>query len=97
MQQISVTQLKEWIDTGKDFLLVDIRELHERETFDIGGLHIPMGDIRQHIETLPKNKPIVLYCEKGIRSTITIQRLESAGLDLYNLSGGVKAWKDVFA
>jgi len=36
----------------------------------------------------------VLYCEKGIRSSIAIQRLEASGFNnLYNLAGGMKAWK----
>lgn len=95
MLQITATQLKEWIDTGRDFLLVDIRETYEREAFNIGGLHIPMDDLRKRIAELPTDKPVVLYCEKGIRSTISIQRLENAGLELYNLSGGMKAWKEV--
>jgi rhodanese-related sulfurtransferase len=96
MQQITAATLKEWMESGKEFLLVDIREEYEREAFNIGGMHIPMGDVHKRMNELPADKPIVLYCEKGIRSTITIQRLERAGLDLYNLSGGMKAWKDLF-
>src|ERR1700761_1580486 len=95
MLQITPQHLQEWIDTKKDFLLIDIREHWEREIYNIGGLHIPMGDVISRLAELPKDKDIVLYCEKGIRSTITIQRLEQAGYhNLYNLSGGMKAWKE---
>lgn len=96
MQQITAIQLKEWMNNGKDFLLVDIREAFEREAFNIGGMHIPMGELRKRIAELPTGKPVVLYCEKGIRSTISIQRLQNAELELYNLSGGMKAWKEHF-
>lgn len=84
------------MDNGKDFLLVDIREAFERDAFNISGVHIPMGELRKRIAELPTDKPVVLYCEKGIRSTISIQRLENAGLELYNLSGGMNAWKAHF-
>jgi adenylyltransferase/sulfurtransferase len=80
---------------GKDYLLVDIRELFERELFNIGGLHIPAGELPSRLDELPADKDVVLYCEKGIRSVIAIQRLEAKGFsNLYNLSGGMKAWKE---
>lgn len=95
MQQLSAQQLREWITSGKNHLLVDIREDWERALFNIGGQHIPMGEIMAHINDIPKDKDVVLYCEKGIRSTIIIQRLEGHGFsNLYNLTGGMKAWKE---
>ena len=75
-------------------MLVDIREDWEREAYNIGGEHIAMGDLMSRVNELPKDKDIVLYCEKGIRSVIAIQRLEGAGFhNLFNLAGGMKAWK----
>lgn len=98
MNQLTPTQLKEWIAADKDFVLIDIREPWERELYNIGGEHIPMGDIPAHLGDIPKDKDVVLYCEKGIRSTITIQRLEGYGYtNLINLSGGMKAWKELGA
>jgi rhodanese-related sulfurtransferase len=95
MHQITAPQLKKWIESKKDFLLVDIREAWERELFNIGGLHIPMGDLMSQLGDIPKEGDVVLYCEKGIRSVIAIQRMETLGFhNLYNLSGGMKAWKE---
>ncbi len=95
MNQLSPSELKAWIAEGKDFLLVDVREGWERELFNIGGVHIPMGELMAHVNELPRDKEVVLYCEKGIRTVIAIQRLETAGFqNLINLSGGMKAWKD---
>jgi rhodanese-related sulfurtransferase len=94
MHQISPATLKEWIDTGKDFILIDVREDWEREEYNSGGAHIPFEDVLSRQAALPKDKDVVLYCEKGIRSSIVIQRLEALGFNnLYNLSGGMKAWK----
>jgi len=95
MNQITPSQLSTWIAEGKDFLLVDVREGWERELFNIGGVHMPMSELMAHVNELPKDKDVVLYCEKGIRTVIAIQRLETAGFqNLINLSGGMKAWKD---
>ena len=95
MKQITARELHAWMDAGRDFLLVDIREDREREAFNIGGLHIPMGEIPSRIHELPKDKDVVLYCEKGVRTVITIQRLEDMGFtNLINLSGGMKGWRE---
>jgi rhodanese-related sulfurtransferase len=94
MKQISPPELKKKIDREADILLIDIREDWERDAFNIGGLHIPMADIPARLSEIPKDKEVVLYCEKGIRSTIAIQRLETLGFEnLVNLSGGMSAWK----
>lgn len=97
MHQLTPQELKEKLDSNADVLLIDIREDWEREEYNIGGIHIPMGEIPARLADIPKNKEVVLYCEKGIRSTIAIQRLETLGFhNLINLSGGMKAWKSKF-
>ena len=95
MQQVSPQQLREWLAAQKDVLLVDVREAWEREAYNIGGLHVPMGELAARAAELPHDKTVVLYCEKGIRSVIAMQRLEMMGFNnLINLAGGMKAWKD---
>jgi len=94
MKQITPTELKEWMNSGKDFILVDLREDSERAAHNIGGIHIPMGDLMARRDELRTDKDVVLYCEKGIRSVIAIQRLELDSFErLYNLSGGMAAWR----
>lgn len=94
MNQITPEELQARINNGDDLVLVDVREGWEREAFNIGGLHIPMGDLAARYREIPADKEVVVYCEKGIRSTIVIQRLEGAGFtNLINLSGGMKAWR----
>jgi adenylyltransferase/sulfurtransferase len=94
MQKISPNELKTWMDEKQPFMLIDVRETWEREAFNIGGEHIPQNEIIDRRGEMPVDKPVVVYCEKGIRSTIIIQRLEAMGYDnLYNLSGGMSNWK----
>ena len=95
MKQLSPADLRNWTASGRIFTLVDVREPWEHELFNIGGLLLPMGDLMAGQGALEKDRPVVFYCEKGIRSVIAIQRMESLGFDnLYNLAGGMKAWRE---
>lgn len=96
MKNISPAELYLWLKEQRTFLLIDIREDWEHAAFHIGGVHLPMTSLLEQKSNLPRDKNIVLYCEKGIRSVIAIQRLEALGFNnLYNLSGGVAAWKQM--
>lgn len=95
MKYLSASEFYEWQQSGKDYELIDVREPRERILFHIGGLHIPLSEMLSRKNEIPKDKPVVMYCEKGIRSQIIIQRLEDLGYNnLYNLAGGMKAWKE---
>ncbi len=95
MQSIHAIALQEKINSGEDFLLIDVREPFEHEHFNIGGLLIPMNHIFEQLSDIPKDKTVVLYCQKGIRSALVIQRLQQKNeyLNLINLAGGMDAWR----
>lgn len=95
MKSITPVELREAIKAGKQLMLLDVRETWEREQYNIGGTHLPMGELMEHRDDIPMDTGVVVYCEKGIRSSIVIQRLEGLGFhNLINLSGGMKAWKE---
>jgi adenylyltransferase/sulfurtransferase len=95
MNSITPLDLKEKFDDKNELVLIDVREEIEHNDFNIGGILIPMNTVFEQIEKIPKNKPVVLYCAKGIRSAMVIQRLEEkyGYTNLINLSGGVYAWQ----
>ena len=90
MQQINFFELQQ-LQQSQNILLIDVREKNEHEAFNIGGSLIPLGDIITNAGAIPKNIPVVLYCRKGIRSQIAIQRLEDkfGFTNLINLRGGI--------
>ena len=94
MKQITAQELKEKIVGKDDFHLVDVREDFEHETFNIGGELIPFGEIISKAGEIPTDRPVVLYCRKGVRSQIAIQRLEDkfGFTNLFNLQGGLDNW-----
>ncbi|MES2373179.1 MAG: rhodanese-like domain-containing protein [Bacteroidota bacterium] len=79
----------------QEIYLLDVRESLEHEDFNIGGEWIPLGDLISQAASIPKDKPVIVYCKKGIRSQIAIQRLEEkfGFTNLVNLKGGMDAWK----
>ena len=95
MQEITVQELKEKIDNGEDFQLIDVREDFEYETSNIGGLLIPLGGILIEADKVSKDKPVVVMCRSGKRSAAAIMQLEQLGYtNLTNLQGGILAWAE---
>lgn len=97
MKSITVSALKEKIDNKEDFQLIDVREPDEYAEFNIGGELMPLHDIVQQLDKIDTVKPVILYCRKGIRSQMAIQRLQQKFpfTNLFNLIGGTEAWKKV--
>lgn len=96
MTTIEPFALKKMIDDGADIALIDVREFYEHAQYNIGGILIPLRNILQHIGKIPKNKPVVLYCSKGLRSAIAIDKILSKDkqyTNLINLNGGLYSWK----
>jgi rhodanese-related sulfurtransferase len=94
MIHISATELKERMQREELFLL-DVREPSEHNEFNIGGELLPLDTLMASAERIPPDRPVIVYCKKGIRSQIAIQRLqEKFGFaNLINLQGGMDAWK----
>lgn len=93
MNEISCQELRTWIAESKPFFLLDVREEHERNAAHIGGTFIPMSEVMAQHEKIPSDVPVVIYCRRGVRSAIIIQRLQDkfGWSHLYNLKGGILA------
>jgi adenylyltransferase/sulfurtransferase len=94
MKEISAQELKEKLSAGEDIQLIDVREQYEHEAMNIGGILMPLSSLMEHADLIEKNKTVIVYCKKGIRSQIAIQRFsEKFGYNhLINLKGGLDAY-----
>lgn len=94
MKSISAHALRQQLAAGEDIQLIDVREPFEHEIYNIGGLLMPMSTVFENISSLLSEKITVLYCQKGIRSQLIIQRIEEkyGPTNLINLTGGMDAW-----
>ena len=99
MQTITVEELKKRLNAGENIHLVDVREPAENTEFNIGGILLPLGDIRNmQTDAIDnwKDDEVILYCRSGNRSGIATQILEQMGFkNVKNLTGGMLAWKEI--
>jgi NADPH-dependent 2,4-dienoyl-CoA reductase/sulfur reductase-like enzyme/peroxiredoxin family protein/rhodanese-related sulfurtransferase/TusA-related sulfurtransferase len=78
-------------------LLIDVREPIEREMgFIPGSINIPLGELRDRIDELPKDQTIYLTCQVGLRGYLGARILTQYGLKVKNLDGGIKTYSAVF-
>ena len=91
MLQLSKAELATWQADNRPFQLIDVREPAEHAAFNIGGELIPLGEIMQQAERLDTSLPIVVYCKRGLRSQLAIQRWQARfpQAQFYNLAGGI--------
>ena len=92
--EVEDEDLTKWVSENKDFLLIDIRERYELEQgYLTGAWLIPMNDIPNRIQHLPKDRSLVIYCAAGMRSFGVAHYLREQGFeDSWSLAGGAGAW-----
>ena len=97
MQEVTATELKRQMDSGKDVQLIDVRQPDEHEFAKIKGAKlIPLGDIVKRMGELDANREVIVHCKAGGRSAQAIEMLKRSGFtgDLKNLKGGITAWSN---
>jgi rhodanese-related sulfurtransferase len=98
IREIPAQEVKQKLDDGEEFHLIDVREDHEwDQSHAAGAEHLGRGIIERDIEKVvpDKDSAIVLYCGGGYRSALAADNLQKMGyLNVYSLIGGIKAWKE---
>ncbi len=91
---VTVRELKQKIDAGEDFFLLDVREPFEREICKLqDDLVIPLNQLSENLNKLNTADDIVIYCRSGARSMKALNFLKDVGFTrLKNLKGGIIAW-----
>lgn len=93
---VDALQLKEKIDRGDAFTLIDVREPHEFQICRIpGSTLIPLGQLPNRLSELDPNAEIVAHCKSGARSQKAVDLLKQHGFkNVRNMTGGILAWSD---
>ncbi len=77
----------------KEMILLDVRDDMEVEMKAMESMiHIPLNDLRQRMNELPKDKTIIIYCQVGIRGYLASRILNQYGFTTKNLTGGFKLY-----
>jgi len=94
-QRISAQALAEQLTTQTPPLVLDIRTAQEWESGHIDqSLNIPLPHLAERMQDIPRDRPVVVHCASGYRSSIAMGLLEKSGRNnAMDLVGGYEAWE----
>jgi rhodanese-related sulfurtransferase len=78
-----------------DVLILDVREQSEYDAGHIPGVTlIPLNDVPNRLNEIPKDKPVIVTCRSGNRSGQATDFLRQQGYtNVHNMTGGINAWQ----
>jgi rhodanese-related sulfurtransferase len=90
---ISISELKKGLESNR-FELIDVRTERERDQYDIGGKHIPLIELEDHLGYFTGNGEKVFYCATGKRSADAVKVIKQKCPDakVFSLDGGLHAF-----
>mgnify|MGYP006269469883 CR=1 FL=1 len=92
-ENITAVDLREKMNKGEDFLLLDVRTPAEHAEDAIEGSRLlPVQELSFRVQELPPNREIVVYCRVGNRSAFAATYLARLGYNVKNLEGGIMTW-----
>jgi phage shock protein E len=92
-RNITADDLREKIQRGGDFLLLDVRTPAEHAADAIEGSYLmPVQELSFRAAELPRDREIVAYCRVGNRSAFAATYLARLGYNVKNLEGGIMTW-----
>ncbi len=91
--EVSREEAQKLVEEGAQ--LFDVRAEHEWEAGRIAGAsHLPLAELPERIGEIDKDRPVVLYCRGGNRSTMATAALADAGFEASKLSEGIVGWDE---
>lgn len=88
VKQFHYDQVEELSRDGS-VILLDTRTPVEYGCGHVDGfVNIPVDDLRERLNEIPKDKPVYVMCQSGLRSYLACRILSQNGYDCYNFSGG---------
>jgi sulfur-carrier protein adenylyltransferase/sulfurtransferase len=93
--EINKAGYENWLETGHDHILVDVRSYVEHEIFNIGGVNIPVEEVEENEHVVGSEVAILLHCATGQRSRMLAKRLreEKNWNYIYSLNANLNEFK----
>jgi rhodanese-related sulfurtransferase len=93
VREVSREEARKMVDEGAQ--LVDVRADHEWDAGRIAGArHVPLPELPQRTGEIEKDRPVVVYCRGGNRSSMAAAALSEAGFEAVKLSEGIVGWDE---
>jgi hydroxyacylglutathione hydrolase len=93
-ERVAAPLAAERLATGKP-VVVDVRAPSEREQKHVAGsVSIPLNHLAERAVELPADRPVIVYCAGGYRSSIAASLLQQRGFtDVSEIAGGIAGWE----
>lgn len=94
-ERLSAPFAAERLSSPQPPLAIDVRTPREHAQNHIdGSLSVPLSRLKDNLKTLPKDRPLLVYCAGGYRSSIAASILRGSGFDsVAEIAGGFAAWE----
>lgn len=91
---IKPIQFEELDHLSENQLVVDVRTPAEIQSFGTieGSVNIPVDELRNRMEELPKDKELLVLCAVGLRGNVACRQLTNRGYDARNIVGGYRTY-----
>jgi rhodanese-related sulfurtransferase len=92
-REVSREEARKLVEEGAQ--LIDVRADHEWNAGHIANAkHVPLPELPQRTEEIDKDRPVVVYCRGGNRSSMATAALTEAGFEAVKLTDGVVGWSE---
>ena len=94
--RLTAVQLEQALRRDTAPVLVDVRNIGELESNGLidGAVHVPLAELSRRLDEVPRDRPVVMYCAGGYRSSVAASLVRAAGHpDVSDLVGGFAAWQ----
>lgn len=95
IHEIETSELRKRLLAGETLQMIDVREDEEVAQGMISGAkHIPLGQIPDRLDEIPKEGELIIICRSGGRSMRACQFLQQHGIECTNMTGGMLQWNE---
>ncbi len=91
--ELAAAALAARLDSLHPPLILDVRQPREFQRGHISGAQlVPLAELARTVQLLPRHREVVCLCRSGRRSRAAARQLSKAGVNAFNLEGGMLAW-----
>jgi rhodanese-related sulfurtransferase len=93
MKEVTREEARKLVEEGAQ--LIDVRAEHEWDAGRVpAATHLPLAELSERVGEIDDDRPVVIYCRGGNRSTMATEALTAAGYDAAKLSEGIVGWAE---
>ncbi len=96
INSINVHELRQYQEQGFEHILLDVQDPQHRQKRIRQALSVPVNELERYVNKLPKDKPVVLYCQNkqcSMSSQAALKLQELGFPNILKLEGGVDEWE----